>query len=262
MDEERSQQTCLNTTTLLTATLWFFVVAAICIWVATKDFLIFIAVLGLISIIERHWKKKFNAFIVPRWMVKSAKGTTLFKISFMALSEQWSLCLIIISVVVSIFTSVSFQLLLDQPRSIGEMNMSSGYIRTIKEGRPGRRSSNKDYLFIQVEKGEILKLHSIYTPEQLEKLSRAKKENKVVTFWYQDKGALFKDSIWEIRDNNEIIQKYDEPLVRNIYSKNKKALIVLIIYLLATYIFITVYFYIKLKQQKGVTTSEAKGDVV
>lgn len=251
MDQERSQQTFLNTTTLLTATLWFFVVTAICIFVATKDFLIFIAILGLISIIERHWKKKFNAFIVPRWMVKSAKDTTLFKITFMALSEQWSLCLIIISIVMSIFTSVSFEWMLDPPRTLGEMNMSSGYIKTIKEGRTGPRSSNKDHLFIQAEKGKILKLHSIYTPEQLEKLSRAKKENKMVTFWYQDNGALFKDSIWEIRDNNEIIQKYDEQLVRSLYSKNKKALIALIIYLLATYIFITVYFYIKLKQQKG-----------
>lgn len=251
MGEEKSQQTCLNTTTLLTATLWLFVVTAICILVATKDFLIFIAILGLISIIERHWKKKFNAVVVPRWMVKYAKDTTLFKIIIMALRNQWSLCLIIISIVMSIFTSVSFKLMLDPPRTLGEMNMSSGYIKTIKEGRTGPRSSNKDYLFIQVEKDKILKLHSIYTPEQLEKLGRAKKENKMVTFWYQDKGALFKDSIWEIRDNNETIQKYNEPLVRNLYSKNKKALIVLITYLLSTYIFITVYFYIKLKQQKG-----------
>lgn len=251
MDEERSQQTCLTTTTLLTATLWFFIVTAICILVVTKDFLLFIAILGLISITERHWKKKFNAVIVPRWMVKSAKDTTLFKISFMALSKQWSLCLIIISIVVSIFTSVSFELLLDPPRTIGEMNMSSGYIKTIKEGRIGPRSSNNDYLFIQVEKDKILKLHSIYTPEQLEKLSRAKEDNEMVTFWYQDKGALFKDKIWELRSNNETIQKYNEPLVRNLYSKNKNALIALIIYLLSTYIFITVYFYIKLKQQKG-----------
>lgn len=251
MDKEKVQATYSNTKLLFTATLWIFVAIAICILLVTESFLIFIVICVLISKIERHWKKKFNAFLVPRWMVEYVKDATLSRIFIMALSKQWSLCLLILSVVVLVFTSVSVKLLMDPPRTLDKMIMSSGYIETIKEGRTGPRSSNKDYLSIRTDKGEKLKLYSIYTPEQLAILHMTKEDNEKVTFWYQDNGASFKYSIWEIRNNNKTIQKYNEPLVRKRYNQNKKALIALAIYLLVTYCFITVYFYIKLKQEKG-----------
>lgn len=251
MDKEKVQATYSNTKLLFTAILWIFVAIAICILWVTKSFLIFIVICVLISKIERHWERKFNAFLVPRWMTESVKGATLFRIFIMALSQQWSLCLMILSVVVLVFTSVSVRLLLDPPRTLDQMIMSNGHIERIKEGRIGPRSSNKDYLFIRTDEGEKLNLYSIYTPEQLATLHMAKENNEKVTFWYRDKGALFKDKIWELRKNNETIQKYNEPLVRKRYNQNKKSLIVLTIYLLVTYFFITVYFYIKLKQEKG-----------
>lgn len=251
MDKEKVQATYSNTKLLFTAILWIFVAIAIYILLVTKSFLIFIVICVLISKIERHWERKFNAFLVPRWMIESVKDATLFRIFIMALSKQWSLCLIILSVVVLVFTSVSVKLLLDHPMTLDKMIISSGYVETIKEGMTGPRSSNKDYLLIRTDKGEKLNLYSIYTPEQLATLHMAKENNEKVTFWYRDKGALFKDKIWELRKNNEIIQKYNEPLVRKRYNQNKKALIVLTIYLLVTYCFITVYFYIKLKQEKG-----------
>lgn len=251
MDEEKAQATCSNTKTLLTATLWIFVAIAIGVLLATENVFLFIIVCVLIAKIERHWNKKFNAFLIPRWMVVSAKEATLFRIFIMALSQQWSLCILILNVVVLVFTSVSVDWFFDAPKTLAEMNMSSGYIEKIKEGRTGRSSSNKDYLFIETENSETLKLYSIYTQEQLEKLRIVKRNKEKVTFWYQDNGALSKNKIWQIKTEKETIQRYNEPLVRRLYNQNKKALSALTIYLFATYGFIAVFFYRKLKQPKG-----------
>lgn len=250
MDEE-AQATYSNTKILLTATLWIFVAIAIAILLATERVLLFIIVCVLIAKIERHWNKKFNAFLVPRWMVEYVKETTLFRIFIMALSQQWSLCILILNVVVLVFAHVSVEWFFDPPKTLAEMNKASGYIEKVNEGRTGRRSSNKDYLFIQTENKEPLKLYSIYTQEQLEKLRLAKRNKEKVTFWYQDNGALSPKKIWEIKTEKETIQRYDEPLNRRLYNQNKKALSSLTIYLLVTYGFIVVFFYRKLKQQKG-----------
>lgn len=252
MDEE-AQATCSNTKILLTATLWIFVAIAIGILLATESVLLFIIVCVLIAKIERYWNKKFNAFLIPRWMVGYVKETTLFRVFIMALSQQWALCILILNAVVLVFTHVSVEWFFDPPRTLAEMNMESGYIEKIKEGKPGRRSSNRDYLFMQTGKGELLKLYSIYMPEQLEKLRRAKNNNEKVTFWYQDNFGLLNGRdgrIREIKTEKETIQRYNEPLDRRLYNQNKKALSALTIYLLATYGFIAVFFYRKLKQQK------------
>lgn len=217
----------------------------------TNNMLIPIITFASLAKLATYTNKKLNMTPPQASTIPKIQKTTPYKIASMALATQWSQLFIAISIILLPFTSTAIRCQLDPPKTLHEMKKSSGNIEDIKEGRTGPRSSNKDYITIETNNGNILELHSIFNHKELKELRSAKENNQVITFWYQENGPLFKGRIWEISNANKIIQEYNEPLVRKRYKQNTKILKLLITYLLLTYTLIPIYFYIKIKNHTG-----------
>jgi len=233
----------------LTITLWllFGVVLWAFLMSNAVSLYIFVVLCFLIRKLAMYWGEKFNAIMFPPSFVNWLQKTKFYQILAMAMKQQWSAIWILSSIIPIILLNSFLDLYFEPILELDQMSNFQGYIERIERGKSGRRSSRRDYLYIINKKGKIIKLWSIFTEKQIKELQKNKDNKGQVTIWYQKNGSLFKNTIWQIQDNEKIIQQYNKKLVIDRRDLNITFIKMISIYLIITICYIFVYYHRKLK---------------
>ncbi|OGQ97830.1 MAG: hypothetical protein A2521_08700 [Deltaproteobacteria bacterium RIFOXYD12_FULL_57_12] len=239
----------------LTAALWILLGGTL-FWafIMIRDqvsMVIFLVLCFLIRLLAKHWGKKFNAIMFPKPFVGWAQKTNSYQIVAMAMKQQWSAAWIVFSVLPVIFLSVECRVWFQTVLDLDQMIVTNAYIEEIGRRKTGRRSRGGDILYIVTENGEKVKLNASLTEKQIQILNELIDKRQNVTIWYQASGTITKNSVWQIKKNELMIQEYNKERVIKNRNFAKTASISIISYLLFTTSFIVIFYMRKLNKLRN-----------